>query len=115
MAGRPVGAENKNKRFKAALIRYADADPKRLDEMAEKLWLTAMEGDVPAMREVMDRLDGKVPQAIGGSDELDPIEHMISWKTTSKSITSPASNSSPSTIEPSASPASSAIDGQEKQ
>lgn len=73
MAGRPPGAENKNKRFKAALNRYADADPKRLDDLAEKLWATAMSGDTTAIREVADRLDGKVPQAIGGSDELPPI------------------------------------------
>lgn len=71
---RPPGAENKNKRFKAALARYADADPKRLDELAEKLWTTALEGDVAAMREVADRLDGKVPQAIVGDDEAPPIQ-----------------------------------------
>ena len=76
--GRPLGSENKDKRFKAALVRYADADPKRLDELAEKLWLTALEGDVPAMREVADRLDGKVPQGIeapeGSSGKL-----VIEW------------------------------------
>jgi hypothetical protein len=69
MAGRPPGSENKNKRFKAALIRYADAEPRRLDELAEKLWLRAMEGDVTAMKEVADRLDGRPPQAIVGDDD----------------------------------------------
>lgn len=78
--GRPLGSVNKDKRFKAALVRYVDADPKRLDEMVEKLWLTAMDGDVSAMREVFDRLDGKVPQAIGGTDELEPIMHTFGWK-----------------------------------
>ena len=70
---RPLGAENKNKRFKAALVRFADSDPKRLDELAEKLWKTALEGDVSAMREVADRLDGKVPQAIVGDDDHAPV------------------------------------------
>jgi len=74
MAGRPLGAENKNKRFKAALTRYADADPKRLDDLAEKLWAQAMSGDVPAMKEIADRLDGKVPQAIVGDEEHGPIK-----------------------------------------
>lgn len=74
MAGRPPGAENKNKRFKAALNRYADADPKRLDDLAEKLWATAMSGDTTAIREVADRLDGKVPQALVGDSEHDPIQ-----------------------------------------
>ncbi len=64
MAGRPLGAENKDKRFKAALIRYADADPARLDQLAAKLWGTALEGDIQALKEVADRLDGKVPQGI---------------------------------------------------
>lgn len=31
------------------------------------------QGDVPAIREIADRLDGKVAQAIVGDDELDPI------------------------------------------
>jgi hypothetical protein len=73
MAGRPPGTENKNKRFRAALNRYADADPKRLDDLAEKLWATAMSGDTQAIREVADRLDGKVPQALVGDDEHPPI------------------------------------------
>lgn len=64
----------KDKRFRAALIRYADAEPDRLDRLAEKLWLTAMEGDTPALKEIADRLDGKVPQGIGGDDELGPVQ-----------------------------------------
>jgi len=63
----------KDRRFKAALVRYADADPKRLDELAAKLWEQAISGDVSAMREVADRLDGKVPQALVGDDEHPPI------------------------------------------
>ena len=78
MAGRPLGAENKDKRFKAALIRYADADPRRLDELAKTLWDTAAGGDVTATREIADRLDGKVPQGIeapaGSSGKL-----VIEW------------------------------------
>jgi len=30
-------------------------------------------GDVPAIKELADRLDGKVPQAVVGDDEHDPI------------------------------------------
>jgi hypothetical protein len=29
--------------------------------------------DTAAAKEIADRLDGKVPQAVGGDDELDPI------------------------------------------
>jgi hypothetical protein len=30
-------------------------------------------GDIQAAREVMDRVDGKVPQGIGGTDELPAV------------------------------------------
>lgn len=80
---RPLGAENKNKRFKAALARFADADPARLDDLAQKLWATAMSGDVAAMREVADRLDGKVPQAIVGDEEHPPVT--VTWLNPSES------------------------------
>lgn len=32
-----------------------------------------LQGDVPAIREIADRLDGKVPQAVVGDGEHDPI------------------------------------------
>jgi hypothetical protein len=35
-------------------------------------------GDPVAIREIADRLDGKVPQAIVGDDESDPIRYAIS-------------------------------------
>jgi hypothetical protein len=31
------------------------------------------QGDVPAIREIADRIDGKVPQAVVGDDESDAI------------------------------------------
>ncbi len=31
------------------------------------------QGDVPSIREIADRFDGKVPQAVVGDDEHDPI------------------------------------------
>lgn len=49
----------------------------KLDKIATKLIATAMEGDVPAIKEVADRLDGKVPQGIvGGGDEDSPV-HVV--------------------------------------
>ena len=71
-----------NRRFKAALIRYVDADPRKLDELAAKLWSTAMEGDTSAMKEIADRLDGKVAQPIAGDSELDPINLVAEIKRT---------------------------------
>jgi hypothetical protein len=73
---RPKGAENKHKPFRAALNRLLDetgSNPKMLDDIALALALKARQGDVAAAQAIADRLDGKVPQAIGGDDDLGPI------------------------------------------
>lgn len=83
MAGRPPGSQNKDKPFRDALrLAIADAEdnPRKLRKIAEKLFDKAAEGDVAAIKEIADRLDGKVPQAIGGSDELGPVENVVTWK-----------------------------------
>ena len=74
--GRPVGVTNKDKPFRAALVRaleIADDNPKKLDELARALIAKAKTGDVAALREVSDRLDGKVAQAVVGDDGSEPI------------------------------------------
>jgi hypothetical protein len=77
--GRPIGSQNKDKPFRDALRMEAKAleagevvDHPRgsLRWNAQQLLL---KGDVKAIREVADRLDGKVPQAIVGDDVEDPI------------------------------------------
>jgi hypothetical protein len=77
-SGNP-GGRSKAKPFKDALLLEAkaaengqpcEAQPGSLRWNARKL---LEQGEVPAIREIADRLDGKVPQAIGGDDELDPI------------------------------------------
>lgn len=61
--------------LRRAIARAADRpdDPHALDRIAEKHLATAAAGDMTAIKELADRLDGKVPQAIGGTDELAPI------------------------------------------
>ena len=74
--GRPVGATNKDKPFRAALVRalgIADNNPEKLDKLAEALIAKAKTGDVAALREVSDRLDGRVAQAVVGDDGSEPI------------------------------------------
>lgn len=71
--GRPAGAQNKDKPYRAALRRLVCENPDVLDQIAAKQIAAALAGDHMAAREIADRLDGKVPQAIGGSDELPPI------------------------------------------
>lgn len=74
--GRPVGSPNKDKPFRDALrqeIAAAGEDRKRLRSIADALLAKAESGDVQAIKEVADRLDGKAPQAIVGDDEHDPL------------------------------------------
>lgn len=86
MAGRPRGIwADKAWRdaLRLAVMRPADeADPKpktKLDELAFALIAAGKTGDVPALREIGDRLDGKVPQAVtGGGDDDQPIKHVHS-------------------------------------
>lgn len=67
--------------IRVAVLRpaYEEAKPKtKLDALASALVEEGIEGDVQAMREVGDRLDGKVPQALTGEGG-GPIQMGISW------------------------------------
>lgn len=57
-------------------MRPADDDAKgktKLDKIAARVVTEACDGDVQAAREIGDRLDGKVPQAVVGDANADPI------------------------------------------
>jgi hypothetical protein len=74
MVGRPKGAKS----FAAMLniaINEAGAQPgtNKLRDIADALVSKAVSGDIQAIKEVADRIDGKVPQAVIG-DEENPIE-----------------------------------------
>lgn len=66
MAGAPEGNQNSSKsnRLWAETIRraVAQSDPERLRSIAEKLLDMAASGDIQAMKELGDRLDGKPKQ-----------------------------------------------------
>lgn len=47
---------------------------KKLNIVAAKLVELACDGDVQAIKEINDRIDGKVPQGIVGRDEDSPLE-----------------------------------------
>jgi hypothetical protein len=64
--GRPIGSVNREKPFADALrmaIRGGN-NPHRLRAIAEKLIEKAEQGDLQAIREIADRLDGKPAQLI---------------------------------------------------
>lgn len=58
------------------------ADGASLRRVVKALIEKAAEGDVAAIREIMDRVDGKVPQPIAGEDGEGPAKLVleVSWK-----------------------------------
>jgi len=74
MAGAPKGNTNSNadNRLWANTIRRAvtQSDGERLRRIAEALLDKAAEGDIQAIKELGDRLDGKAPQFVEQKTEL---------------------------------------------
>lgn len=70
--GAPLGNQNSSKanRLWAETIKRAivQEDGAKLRAIAEKLIAMAAEGDMQAIKELGDRLDGKATQAISGPD-----------------------------------------------
>src|SRR5262245_52870785 len=80
--GRPIGSVNREKPFNDALRIALKRDPRRLLRIAERLAEKAEEGDLAAIREIADRLDGKPTQVVDRRDvpaeELSDAElHLI--------------------------------------
>jgi hypothetical protein len=68
--GRPIGSVNRQKPFADALRMEicAGNDPRHLRAIARKLFEMAVGGDLQAIKEVGDRLDGKCAQTIERGD-----------------------------------------------
>ena len=78
MAGNANSGPKREKPFRDALmlaIKEAEAQPnhhRALRRVAERLLDEAAAGNVQAMKEIADRLDGKVPQGVIGGEDGDP-------------------------------------------
>lgn len=85
-SGNPSGAPRRAKIWREAINRAIkrreQEDPQALEKLADKLLAAVDAGDIAAIKEFGDRVDGKVAQAIGGDDELGPIKNVleVSWK-----------------------------------
>lgn len=67
MAGAPIGNKNssaENRLWGNTIRRAAAQDPEKLRRIAEKLLEQAEAGDIPSIKELGDRLDGKAHQTI---------------------------------------------------
>jgi len=76
MAGNANSGRRQEKPFRDALrmeLAEADSNLRGLRAIARRLIDAAAEGKLDAIKELADRIDGKVAQAIVGDDELDPI------------------------------------------
>ncbi len=86
--GRPKGAENKDKSWRDAVraavneLRKDEDSPKKIKSlrlMARRLVTKALDGDVTALKEIGDRLDGKATQSVqvDKNIQITHIEHSI--------------------------------------
>ena len=73
MAGRPPKEKSFANMLRIAIAEAGEGGNTKLREVADALVTKAIAGDVQAIKEVADRLDGKVPQAIVGDDEHDAV------------------------------------------
>ena len=94
------------------LQRSPDADREepvatKLRQIARKLVEKAAEGDVPSIKEISERIDGKsLPGVAGTTNQATPRRIVWADHPLASSTTGGESNSSPSTTGPSGSPAS---------
>ena len=67
----PEGNKNatKNKYWSDALRKYITQNPNELEQAAKALFAKAKDGDVAAIKEIGDRLEGKAVQRVEGSGE----------------------------------------------
>lgn len=73
MAGRPPKERSFANMLNIAIKEATEGGPTKLRLVADALVAKAISGDVQAIKEVADRLDGKVPQALIGDAGEDPI------------------------------------------
>ncbi len=79
-SGNP-GGRPRTRLFREALMRQLalrGKDDKGYDDMAASVIAKAEAGDIAAFKEMADRVDGRVPTPIGGTDELPAIKG-FSW------------------------------------
>jgi len=83
--GRPKGSPNRDKIYRQALMMELAAAGDNLAaarEIAKVHIARCKAGDMQAIKEFADRMDGKVPQAVIGDDESSPIRYVVTWQET---------------------------------
>ncbi len=91
MAGNANSGPKREKPFRDALlmeIKAAGEDHKTLRRIARAVISKAEDGDIQAIKEIADRLDGKVPQSLEGGDPDKPVRLWVGWMTQNSSQSS---------------------------
>ena len=81
-SGNPQG-RRKEKKFTQALSAALEAEDKvKLYQLRDKLIDLGLKGESWALKEILDRYEGKVPQGIEGEDgeRTNKIIHEVMWK-----------------------------------
>lgn len=73
MAGRPPKEKSFANMLRIAINEASEEGGTKLRQVADALVTKAVSGDVSAIKEIADRLDGKPAQAIIGDADEDPI------------------------------------------
>jgi ribosomal protein L17 len=80
-SGKPLGGKPLTRALLTALEESApDADASNLRRIVDSLVSKAIAGDLAAIREIFDRLDGKAPTAAAGAGAEEPKQVEFSWK-----------------------------------
>ena len=82
MAGNANSGPKREKPFRDALLmelKAAGEDHKTLRRIARAVISRAEEGEIQAIKEIADRLDGKVPQGIENGDPDQPFKMTFEW------------------------------------
>jgi hypothetical protein len=78
MAGRPPKEKSFANMLNIAIKEAIEgSDKTKLRAVADALVEKAMSGDVQAIKEVADRIDGKVPQAVAGVDDDENLGPLV--------------------------------------
>ena len=82
--GGQLGNKNatKSKPWSEAIYKFSVQNPDKKEKIIEKLFEMAAEGDMRAIKEIMDRVDGKALQAISvkGDNDLSEVPTEVLWE-----------------------------------
>ena len=96
-SGNP-GGKHGEKLFRNALLaalKRVDGDAERIQRVADRLVENALRGETAAIREIADRIDGRVPQPLRGDDDEKLIIEIRSFPPFETPDSMPAARSAP--------------------